>query len=170
MHFYCLLSCFLSTSQKQLFCFNTLLTTGPGDGDLLEGFWTVLFGHPLPFDVRGRRKTASGAPQRGAAAVGVDVCVRSHLLLDYMRRYCRTDGDVNTYRRKLIFLFNLGKKKSGKLAIDQQLQRAPLLLFSNSIGQNHSINPSIRFCDSTYNKVIGFLPESVIILQRLAIF
>lgn len=66
--------------------------------------------------------------------------------------------------------FQFREKNNGKLAIDQQLQRAPLLLFSNFIGQNHSIIPSICFCDCTDNKVIGSLPKSVIILQRLAIF
>lgn len=94
---------FLSTSRKQLFFINSLLTMHHRAGDLLEGLWTVLFGHPLPFDVQGCRKTTSGAPQRGAAAVGVNICVRSHLLLDNMRRYCRTDRDVKISRRKLPF-------------------------------------------------------------------
>lgn len=102
--FHCLLSCFLSTSRKQLFCINNLLTMRRRTGNLLEGLWTVLFGHPLPFDVRGYRKTTRGAPQRGAAAVGVNICVRSHLLLDNMRRNCRPDGDIKPCRRKLPFL------------------------------------------------------------------
>lgn len=69
-------------------------------GDLLEGLWTVLFGHPLPLDVRGGRKAPRGAPQRGAAAKGVDIGVRRHLLLDNTRSHCRKDREVNTWTQK----------------------------------------------------------------------
>lgn len=45
-----------------------------------------------------------------------------------------------------------------------------MLLLSNFIDQNHRIIPSIRFCHSVDDKGVDFLPKSVIVLQRLAIF
>lgn len=69
-----------------------------------------------------------------------------------------------------LLCFQFKDKNGGKRAIDQQLQRAPLLLFRDFIGQNHRVNPSIHFCNSADNEVINFLPESVVVLQRLAIF
>lgn len=66
--------------------------------------------------------------------------------------------------------FQFREEKKGRLAIDQQLERAPVLLFCNLIDQNYSVIPSVRFCDFGDKKVIDFLPESVIVLQRLAVF
>lgn len=59
--------------------------------DLQEGLRTVLFGHPLPLDLRRRGEASGGAPQGGAAAIRVEVGVRRHLLLNNVRRNCRKD-------------------------------------------------------------------------------
>lgn len=59
--------------------------------DLQEGLRTVLFGHPLPLDLRRRGEASGGAPQGGAAAIRVEVGVHRHLLLDNVRRNCKKD-------------------------------------------------------------------------------
>lgn len=168
---------FLSTSRKQRSRINSLVNKCLGEegelalcGDLLEGLWTVLFGHPLPLDMRGGRKAPRGAPQRGAAAKGVDIGVRRHLLLDNTRSHCRKGQRSEHMDTKNFPFFNFTGGNRVKLAIDQQLEGAPVLLLSNLIDQNHRIIPSIRFCDSVDDKGVDFLPESVIVLQRLAIF
>lgn len=120
--------------------------------------------------MRGCGETPRGAPQRGAAAKGVDIGVGRHLLLDNTRSHCGKAREVNTWTQKNVPFFDVTGETRGKLAIDQQPEGAPVLLLGNFIDQNHRIIPSIRFRDSVDDKGVGFLPESVFVLQRLAIF
>lgn len=66
---------------------------GQWQRDLQEGLRTVLFGHPLPLDLRRRGEASGGAPQGGAAAIRVEVGVRRHLLLNNVRRNCKKENE-----------------------------------------------------------------------------
>ena len=57
-------------------------------GDLQEGLWAVLFGHPLPLDAHRCGKSMGGAPQDGALAIRVDVSVHTCLFLNDTRTNC----------------------------------------------------------------------------------
>lgn len=56
-----------------------------------------------------------------------------------------------------------GKEEEKKHTIDQQLERAPLFLFCNFIGQDNCVNASVCFFNFTYDEGITLLFYSVII-------